>query len=192
MTKKFAFVGSHNCGKTSTVWSVASELKKRGFNRFNVVPEVARFCPYPLGSNFISNLWMITNQITLEAQTERFHDVVICDRSVYDNIAYALTHSCSEEEVTVLSKIAEAWGRFSPYTVIFYFKPLTLEADGVRTIDPALQKQVDVEIRQVLNRIVPDITPVYIVTGDKQQRFKFVLDVIWRLINNEPKTTITC
>lgn len=181
--KKFALVGSHNCGKTSTVWRVASELKKKGFNRFNVVPELARFCPYPLGGNFISNLWMITNQIILEAQTQRFHDVVICDRSVYDNIAYALAWSCSDEEVTILSKIAEAWGNFRPYTAIFYFKPLTLEADGVRTLDPALQKQVDVEIRQVLNRIVVPNTPVYSVDGDKQQRFKFVFDIIWRLIN---------
>jgi molybdopterin-guanine dinucleotide biosynthesis protein len=44
---KFALSGAPCGGKTTTLWSVASELKKRGYN-INIIQEQARLCPYPL------------------------------------------------------------------------------------------------------------------------------------------------
>lgn len=155
-----------------------------------MIPEVARFCPHPLDGTLVSELWMLNKQIELELQTALFHDVLICDRSVYDMVAYANVQAKNPDEKELIRLIAKAWGNFRPYTAIFYLSPLTLEDDGVRTTDPNFQKAVDIELKTILAELELKNTALYWIDGNKEQRCCKVFKIIWRMIKMSKKSKV--
>lgn len=90
---KIAVCGSHGVGKTTLVFDIASELKKMMKNdRIGIIQENAGNCPLPINKNgtFMSQMWMICDQVKAEIEMEESYSVVVCDRSVFDPICYAM------------------------------------------------------------------------------------------------------
>jgi len=175
---KFAFSGAHNSGKTTALWYVATELKQHGVKRFNVVPEVARFCPYPIGkrAKFTSQLWMMLKQMELEAHTSTFHKMLLCDRSVFDSLAYSYYAAekklISTKELELLTEIAESWGKFHPYKVIFHFEPLPEDSD------PKFQRDIHRRLTEILPACASVQTAIYYIKGNRKERCEKVFKLI--------------
>ena len=68
MTIRIAFSGTHNAGKTTTIYGVASYLKQIGYESVDVIPEVIRYSPYPINekSTYDTQLWALIQQIYQE------------------------------------------------------------------------------------------------------------------------------
>ena len=92
--KIIAFSGAHGTGKTTSVYSMACELKKSQKIEVGVILEVARQCPYPICSkeNVIptkeAQLWILSAQMQTELNAVRRYGLVVSDRTIVDCIAY--------------------------------------------------------------------------------------------------------
>ncbi len=89
---KIAYSGSHGTGKTSCVYSESYNQKMMNPSKsVCAMNEVARDCPFNinLDSTYISQLWIFNNQIVREIELSHRYDILICDRTVVDCIAYS-------------------------------------------------------------------------------------------------------
>lgn len=92
MTTKIAYSGAHGTGKTSCVYSESFNQKSANPTKsVCAMNEVARDCPFQinLNSTYLSQLWIFTNQIVREIELANRYDIIICDRTVVDCIAYS-------------------------------------------------------------------------------------------------------
>jgi len=184
---KIALVGTHNSGKTTALWNVGSELKKRGFKDFTLIQEVVRNCPYPMfdpAFNFQCQLWTMLHQILAEMEAQRRYKNVITDRSVFDQLVYycAKLPNASDylrdpyyKELSMLRNLANEWTSRYPYDYIFLFRPL--EVDGKRK---QFQKYVNALFTYELEHL-----PLIEVRTLKEKRCKRVTERILELFENE-------
>jgi predicted ATPase len=91
---KIAFTGSHGTGKTTSVFEYAHKMKLEFPNkRTGIFHENAARAPKGLfnknGTN-LSQLWIFTNQMQNEIRLGYEYDILICDRTVFDSIAYSV------------------------------------------------------------------------------------------------------
>ncbi len=91
---KIAFTGSHGTGKTTSMFSYAHTAKLENPNsRVEVFHENASRAPKGLFNKKgtkESQLWIFTNQLRSEIELTNIYDIVVCDRTVLDPIAYAI------------------------------------------------------------------------------------------------------
>ena len=88
---KIAFTGTHGVGKTTSCFELAHRMKLEHQNeRVIVICENASHSPYPINKKTThkSQLWIYTSQLALELEYEAKYDIVICDRTIVDAIAY--------------------------------------------------------------------------------------------------------
>lgn len=89
---KIAFSGTHGTGKTTSVYEHAYKLKLKYPNKkIIVLTEVAAECPLPINTDakYESQLWIFNTQIKREIELSSKYDIVICDRTIVDNLAYS-------------------------------------------------------------------------------------------------------
>jgi nicotinamide riboside kinase len=150
---KLAIVGSHGVGKSTLV----NELRKI-YPGFNFVTEVARKCPYSLNekTTLESQDWILRKQIQSELE-KPLYDVTICDRSVYDQLAYIVyavdNNNISLEDGKQLENFITNWGL--SYDFIFYV-PIEFNVvdDGFRSVDELYRKEIDEHVKEILNKYV--------------------------------------
>lgn len=91
---KIAFTGSHGTGKTTSAFKLCHEMKLEHANkRVEILHENAARAPkglYNKKGTKESQLWIFTNQLRTEIELTSFYDIVICDRTIFDSIAYTL------------------------------------------------------------------------------------------------------
>lgn len=147
MTKKIGITGVHGSGK-STLASKLELRSRQSRKKVYVVKEVARNCPYPLGTIDAQDyIWH--NQMEQEKFAIRQKvDTIICDRTVMDNLMYY--HVVLEKTVgmqehmgvwhhwNVLYEQAIAW---MPTYDILIRMPMNLE--WLQTSDPVRPKSVE-------------------------------------------------
>ena len=84
---KIGICGTHGAGKTTKAHELRDHYADLG-KTVCVVPEVARNCPYPLGTveaqEHIWNEQMAQEKYAMVQDA----DVIICDRTVMDNLVY--------------------------------------------------------------------------------------------------------
>ena len=89
---KIAYTGSHGTGKSTAVFNRAYEEKMNNPNKsVEILHENAARAPkglYNKKGTAESQLWIFTNQMRTEIELMSFYDIVICDRTVFDSIAY--------------------------------------------------------------------------------------------------------
>lgn len=165
---KFALVGAHSCGKTSTLNSIDS-----GVPCCRAISELARKCPYDVNkkSTPFTQKWLLHNQIVAELDAEydlhilpEQYGFILCDRSVFDPLIYWQANSFLYEQLHMSPKLhianieirnylrdtATRWARLHPYTHTFVFTQLINEHihnDGFRDCDPYWQGLVDSEFQ---------------------------------------------
>ncbi len=132
---KIGLISTHGTGKTTLAYDVASQLKKRGF-KVKVVSEVAgeafeEGIPINEGTNLPAQLHILMRHMSEELKAQaRGYEVIISDRSVFDNWIY-LERKCGYNQA-VLDFIRE-YSKLFPYDAL-YKLPLVgeLRGDGIR------------------------------------------------------------
>jgi predicted ATPase len=140
---KVSYTGTHGTGKTTSVLSKAYEMKLSFPDKdITVFMENAKHSPYPINKNgtLESQMWIFTNQMQHEIYLTSKYDVVICDRSVVDAIAY--TYFVNKEAAEHMLQLAKY--HVPTYDVI-YFKTLAnndyLYENGVRDAEDRLYRE---------------------------------------------------
>lgn len=86
-----SFSGSHGTGKTTSAFRLAEQLKiEHPTKSVHVLCNQARLAPLPINKETTSEsqLWIFTNQIQQQiALLEKF-DILVCDRTPVDCMAY--------------------------------------------------------------------------------------------------------
>lgn len=132
---KISLISTHGTGKTTLCYEVAAELKKRGL-KVKVFSELAATAfeqgiPINETTTLPAQMYIMMQHITEELRgTLRGYQVVVCDRSVFDNLVY-LERRCGENKA--LRDFLRAYAETFPYDVI-YKLPLVGELvdDGIR------------------------------------------------------------
>ncbi|OGR80928.1 MAG: hypothetical protein A2X32_00735 [Elusimicrobia bacterium GWC2_64_44] len=132
---KISLISTHGTGKTTLCYEVAAELKKRGV-KVKVFSEIAAAAfeqgiPINESTTLPAQMYIMMQHITEELRgTLRGYQVVICDRSVFDNLAY-LERRCGTQQF--LRDFLQAYAETFPYDVI-YKLPMVGELmdDGIR------------------------------------------------------------
>lgn len=146
---KLALVGSHGVGKTTLCFGLAARLKARNLS-LEVVHEVARRCPLPINeeTSLEAQAWILHTQIAEELYAQSRYPTVLCDRGVIDNYAY-LKHAHGEQPL--LDHLVGGW--MSSYDVVVLVPITELPgADGMRAVDPAFQRAIELGVRAELAR----------------------------------------
>jgi predicted ATPase len=91
MPNLIAVSGAHGTGKTMTALKIAGELSAaHPEKRIGLLAELASECPFPINkeSSQDAQVWLFSRQISREIEMMGFYDLVVCDRSCVDVIAY--------------------------------------------------------------------------------------------------------
>jgi len=141
--KKIAILGAHGTGKTTLSFQMAAFVKKECPSRcVGILGEVVRSCPVKKEVNPASfQTWAFHAQITREIEAELRNDILICDRSVLDSLAYSLLDGLPEM-VDAYLPIALKW--MQTYGQIYFLRPngQAIADDGVRYTDLAGQAEI--------------------------------------------------
>ena len=89
---KIAFTGTQGTGKTTSCFDLAKKMKIEHPNkRVTVFHENASQAPkgqFNKNGSIEGQLWMFTSRVCKEIELTNLFDIVICDRTILDHIAY--------------------------------------------------------------------------------------------------------
>ena len=134
---KIAFSGTHGTGKTTRTLMKAVELKKQYPTKIvRTLYEVAADCPFGINhdANENSQMWIFSNQIKYEIEQFANADILICDRTIADCLAYS-EYFGFRHLADSLNSIIEYW--LGTYEQIYLLSPDFNNYcfnDGVRNI----------------------------------------------------------
>ncbi|MCX5784950.1 MAG: AAA family ATPase [Elusimicrobia bacterium] len=154
---KIALISTHGTGKTTLCYEVAAELKKRGL-KVKVFSEMAAAAfeqgiPINETTTLPAQLYIMMQHITEELRAViRNYQVVVCDRSVFDNLAY-MERRCGSNQF--IRDFLKGYTEKFPYDVI-YKLPMTGELmdDGIRD---AQSREFQEDIYNRLNALLEEL-----------------------------------
>lgn len=155
---KISLISTHGTGKTTLCFDVAAELKKRGL-KVKVFSEIAASAyeqgiPINENTTLPAQLYILMQHITEELRAAiRNYQVVVCDRSVFDNWIY-LERRCGGAGNTFILDFLQGYADKFPYDAI-YKLPLVgeLMEDGIRD---AQNKEFQLDIQARLDKLLAD------------------------------------
>lgn len=162
MATKVAIVGSHGTGKTTLVQAVGDALAAEG-KAVDVVPEASRHLIESVGdpawlqrqhNNLPRQLLILIAQYALEeAHVSDESDVVLCDRSMLDHVAYTRLLYEQEAPPDYWAKLVEfVEQHMATYDHLVYLPcEFALADDGVREPDDAYRQAVADRLRALLD-----------------------------------------
>jgi hypothetical protein len=88
---KIAFTGSHGTGKTTSAFELCHKMKiEYPDKNIGIFYDISRFAPkINKQGTTESQLWIFCYKIQEEISMSNRYDILICDRSIFDNIAYS-------------------------------------------------------------------------------------------------------
>ena len=146
---KIGLCGTHGSGKTTKAIDLMEHYTFLG-NKVIMVDEVARSCPHTLGT-IEAQEWIWTEQMAREKYAmTRDVDVIICDRTVMDNLMYyrdilnETKYVSDYDRWWLIYREAKQW--MPTYTQVIRL-PLNLEwlqaDDPIRPKDVAYARRID-------------------------------------------------
>lgn len=190
---KFAIVGTHGSGKTTTLKYVVETLRWINFppameDGFRTVDEVARLCPYrPLGENgsFKAQNWIMLNQILYENDRKE-EKLSIFDRSVFDQLAYVIALNkrgrINDKKMNYLKTVAFNWDELYPYDALFWLSPLGEEGlrdkDELRSKNIGFQEEIHNHLREIFSNSIFKYRVLYIDDRDILERVSRIVQYI--------------
>jgi predicted ATPase len=149
-----AVEGAHGAGKTTLVLAVTASLKWRGVNAI-ALAEVTRSSPFVEETaifggrpySISSQLQLFGTQLAKEQLLARHHEVVVCDRSILNPIAYGrllLSDPRSKDVLAALEIFARAYA--GTYDAIFFVRDNRLllgSRDPYRPTDEDFRRRAD-------------------------------------------------
>ncbi len=155
---KISLISTHGTGKTTLCYEVAAELKKRG-QKVKVFSEIAAAAfeqgiPINETTTLPAQLYIMMQHITEELRgILRGYQVVVCDRSVFDNLAY-MERRCGTNQF--IRDFLQGYTEKFPYDVIYKLPMFGAEMtdDGIRDAE-SVEFQADIYDR--LNALLTDL-----------------------------------
>jgi hypothetical protein len=156
---KIALISTHGTGKTTLCFDVAAELKKRGF-KVKVFSEIAAAAceqgiPINEHTTLPAQLYILMQHIAEELRADiRSYQVVVCDRSVFDNWVY-MERRCGGAGNQFILDFLKGYADKFQYDAI-YKLPLVggLTEDGIRD---AQNKSFQLDIAARLDRLLEEL-----------------------------------
>ena len=149
---KIAYSGTHGTGKTTRVFEKAKELKvKFPKKTVGVLSENVIHCPLPVNkeTTTLSQLWIFCDQMKNEIEMSTRFDILVCDRSIFDSIAYMWRIDRETAE-----SLLEVGRRFlDTYDVIYFLRAKNNEY----LVENELRNGTDREFREEIDRILEEI-----------------------------------
>lgn len=143
--KKIGIIGTHGTGKTTLAFDLALKHKKENPSlNVKMMAEVARKCPYPINEAATqrSQRWIWAAQMVAELEGMK-NDVLICDRTILDNLAYSKNMGF-DHILDDFLEISIAW--MLTYEKTYWLRPndkFICADDKVRSVDINFQKNID-------------------------------------------------
>lgn len=174
MTKiqmKINFTGTQETGKTTSTYSLSTELKKRKKD-VNIITEAARSCPFEIneGATIEAQLWILAKM--MERELESKAEITICDRTLLDVLVY--TERVAPPVANDLKPFIA--GFMKSYDVIFYMdinKDFLID-DGIRSTNKEFQN----EIKELLDLNIDALDVEVVRLDSDKERLDFVLEMI--------------
>lgn len=148
--KKIGITGTHGVGKTTLAFKLASKYKSQNPKlNINLLPDVARFCPFPINeiTKIESQMWIYHKQMVMELEQSIRSDILICDRTILDNLAYTRNASLTRDvafELIINNNIKQAIEWLKTYDQIYFLRPThELMSDGVRSNNLKFREEID-------------------------------------------------
>lgn len=159
---KIGITGTHGAGKTTLALSLAAMMKTFFPElKIGVASETARECPWPVNRETSENAqtWIFHRQVLKELEASGRNDILVCDRTILDNLAYAY-QAGMYSLVKRLHPTALDWLR--SYRVLLWTRPGDREPvdDGFRDTDRNFQLQIDNQLKHWLKSETFDL-PVF-------------------------------
>lgn len=158
MRKLIGITGAHGTGKTQAALLRAAALKTElPKKRIGIITEVAGECPLPINKDGSedSQLWMFAEQIRRELEAMRHYDLIVCDRTPADMIAYTW---CLGFEAQALAMIKIAGPHMSRHYQQIIFRTCDKNhycfADGIRDTDLTFRSAVESELQSTYRRLL--------------------------------------
>lgn len=156
---KIAIISTHGTGKTTLCYDVAAALKKMNF-RTKVFSEVASMAfeqgiPINQTTNLPAQLYIMLTHICEELKGSlRNYEVVVCDRSVFDNWIY-LERRCGREANSFILSFIERYAHQFPYDAVYKLPLLgPLVPDGIRDAE---SREFQLEVYERLNGLLDEL-----------------------------------
>ena len=169
---KIAIIGAQGVGKTT----LAQQINK-DYPLFKILPEAARLAQeagYSLDhtATVETEIWLINKQIELESTDGNW----VADRCGIDLLAY-IEHLFSRELDLIEFAVKTLTPRFNNYDLIIYLPSgeFAIKDDGVRTTDIKFQKDIDQQIRDILEK---HQIPFIKIVGSPEERLAKVKELL--------------
>lgn len=143
---KLAYSGTQGTGKTLSTYQAVLDLKHTHSDKsICAMNEIIRECPFPINaeSTNTTQMWAATNQISKEIELCEKYDIVVCDRTIIDCLAYSIVYGL-DEVTTSIAHLSFEWCK--TYDSIFFKtikeNPYNYD-DGVRNTNENLRNDVE-------------------------------------------------
>ena len=152
---KIAFSGTHGTGKTTSAFEHAAELKMRYPDRtVGILSENVVNCPLPINreATVQSQLWIFADHLRQEIELSTKYNILVCDRSVYDAIAYMWRI----DETTAIGMLRTVTDYARTYSTIYFKRASTNEYkndDGLRDTDEEFRLYVDKQLETIYSHL---------------------------------------
>ena len=120
--------------------------------------DVARACPFLVNreASEEAQSWIFFTQLTREIEAAAANEIVICDRTVFDSLAYSAVQGY-KDFTTMMWQFAMDWRE--TYDELYWLRPdqgTVVADDGFRDPDPDYQRLVDTTF-EVLYSVGPTV-----------------------------------
>ncbi len=178
--KKFALIGTSCVGKTTLLLELEQVLQKTYHDKkIVVVQEAAR---YYFEKRKVNNPFSYISQSNIQSLVKKFEqnaqlqepDMIICDRSVVDSIAYSQAKG-TRKDVEKLYDKARKW--LVTYDHFFLLDPagIAYQTDEVRKESAETREAFHQSFLSLLEELM---LPYTLISGNKKQRIKKMTEII--------------
>lgn len=178
--RKFALEGTSCVGKTTLLHKLENHLQTSYADKVTaIVPEAAR---YYFENRKVKEPFIYFHQSRIQNLAKEFEqriekitpDIIVCDRSVVDAIAYIKVQG-TQHETEKLIKKAQGW--LSTYTHFFLLDPVGIDykTDLIRKEDAKTRDTFHIAFLEILQKLA---LPYTLVSGTEHERFNKIEKLI--------------